>query len=145
MLYKHGLYFFYSGEYVYVEAIERRNKSSLYYQENGYTSIINFATVIMFHQEKNIGEQCLRFNIILWKNQGSFHAFNDISDHLTLLQLMDSIGIINNAVSIFGKWIFDSNLIKIYCYRYNHLTSYYHLPMEKKLHCLRQCSILSGT
>ena len=43
----------------------------------------------------------------------SVYALNGISDRVTLLQFMDSIGNINHAVSIFAKWIFDSNLKKV--------------------------------
>ena len=38
-----------------------------------------------------------------WKQKGTFDALNDISDNVTLFQLMDSIGNVNHAVSIFGK------------------------------------------
>ena len=44
--------------------------------------------------------------------RGIFYALNDISDHVTLLQLMDYIENVNNTVSIFGKCIFDSNYKK---------------------------------
>ena len=43
----------------------------------------------------------------------SVYAFNGIIDRVTLLQFMDSIENINHAVSIFAKWIFDSNLKKV--------------------------------
>ena len=39
-------------------------------------------------------------------------ALNDISDNVTLLQLMDSIGNVNHGVSIVGKLIFYSKLKK---------------------------------
>ena len=34
---------------------------------------------------------------------------NSISEYVTLVQLMDSVGNVNHAVSVVGKWIFDSN------------------------------------
>ena len=42
----------------------------------------------------------------------SSYAFYDTNDNFTLVQLIDSIGNVNHAVSIFGKWIFDSNFRK---------------------------------
>ena len=40
---------------------------------------------------------------------GSFKLLTDISEHVTLVQLMDYLDNVNHAVSIFGYWIFDSN------------------------------------
>ena len=40
---------------------------------------------------------------------GTFDIMNNISEHFTLLQLMDSLGNVNNAVSVVGMWIFDPN------------------------------------
>ena len=42
-------------------------------------------------------------------NQGSFDILHNISENFTLLKLMKSVGNINNAVSILGYWIIDSN------------------------------------
>ena len=36
----------------------------------------------------------------------------DISEHVTLVQLMDYLGNLNNAISVVGYWIFDSNYEK---------------------------------
>ena len=36
----------------------------------------------------------------------------DISKHVTLFQLMDSLGNLNHAISVFGNWIFESNYEK---------------------------------
>ena len=57
----------------------------------------------MLDKENNIGGYCLRYKIIQYKNQGSLGALNDISDCVTLLQLMDSIFSVNSSVSIVGK------------------------------------------
>ena len=37
---------------------------------------------------------------------------NDISEHATLIQLMDYIGNENHDISVVGYWIFDSNYEK---------------------------------
>ena len=34
---------------------------------------------------------------------------NNISEHVTLVKHMDSLGIVNHAVIVVGKFIFDSN------------------------------------
>ena len=42
----------------------------------------------------------------------SFNILNNISEHVTLVQFMDSIGNVNHAVSVVGSWIFDSKYKK---------------------------------
>ena len=41
-----------------------------------------------------------------------FDISTDISEHVTLVQLMDSIVNVNHAISVVGYWIFDSNYEK---------------------------------
>ena len=36
-------------------------------------------------------------------------GLEDISANVTLVQLIDSLGNVNNAISVVGNWIFDSN------------------------------------
>ena len=43
------------------------------------------------------------------KKKGTFDILNDISEKGTLVQLMESLGNVNNSISIVGYWIFDSN------------------------------------
>ena len=43
---------------------------------------------------------------------GSFDIETDINEHVTLVQLMDSLGNVNNSISVVGYWIFDSNYEK---------------------------------
>ena len=38
-----------------------------------------------------------------------------MSESVTLVQLMDSLGNANHAISIVGNWIFDSNYKKALC------------------------------
>ena len=40
---------------------------------------------------------------------GSYDILKDISEHVTLVQLMNSLGNVNHAISAVGYWIFDSN------------------------------------
>ena len=44
--------------------------------------------------------------------KGSHDILTDISEHVTLVQLMDSLGHINHAISIVGYLIFESNYEK---------------------------------
>ena len=43
---------------------------------------------------------------------GSFNILNDISEHVTLIHLMNSIDNVNRAISVVGYWVFDSNYEK---------------------------------
>ena len=40
---------------------------------------------------------------------GDYKILEDISANVTLVQLMDSLGNVNRAISVLGSWIFDSN------------------------------------
>ena len=40
---------------------------------------------------------------------GSFDILTDISEHVTLVQLMYSLGNVNHDIIVVGYWIFDSN------------------------------------
>ena len=41
--------------------------------------------------------------------KGSYDILTDISENVTLAQLMDSLENANHAISVVGYWIFDSN------------------------------------
>ena len=49
--------------------------------------------------------------IIHWKKnkKGEYDILKNISANFTLVQLMDSLGNVNRAISVVGSWIFDSN------------------------------------
>ena len=40
---------------------------------------------------------------------GEYKILEDISANVTLVQLIDSLGNVNHAISVVGSWIFDSN------------------------------------
>ena len=49
---------------------------------------------------------------MIWRGNDAFDILNDISEHFTLVQLMDSLVNVNNDISIVGHWISDSNYKK---------------------------------
>ena len=69
----------------------------------------------MKNRRKIKGEQNLQYNMTIWKKNDDFDILNDISEDVTLVQLMDSLGNANHAISIVGHWIFDSNYKKALC------------------------------
>ena len=50
--------------------------------------------------------------MIKYKKKGLYKVLEDISENINLLQLMDSLGNVNHAISVLGYWIFDSNYEK---------------------------------
>ena len=60
----------------------------------------------MTKRRKIKGEHNLRYNLTIWKKNDAFDILNDISENVTLVQLMDSLGNVNRAISIVGTWIF---------------------------------------
>ena len=65
----------------------------------------------MSYQVKKLGDQHLHY-IIKTLKKGRFDILHDISENIKLVQLMDTQGNVNNAVSIFIYWIFDPNYKK---------------------------------
>ena len=63
----------------------------------------------MTNREKIKGEQNLIYNMTIWKENDAFDILKDISENVTLVQLMESVGNVNHAISIVGHWIFDFN------------------------------------
>ena len=78
-------------------------------QSNFYSYRIRFFIINIFYQAINKGEKYLSYNIKIWKSKGALEILNTISEHVTLVQFMDTVGNVNNAVSISGNWILDSN------------------------------------
>ena len=56
----------------------------------------------------------------IWKKNYAFDILNDISENVTLVQLMGSLGNVNHAISIVGYWIFYSNYEKALFLQENH-------------------------
>ena len=58
------------------------------------------------------GEQNLRYNLTIWRENDTFDILNYISENVTLVQLMVSLRNLNRAISIVAHWIPDSNYKK---------------------------------
>ena len=48
-------------------------------------------------------------NLMKCNKMREYKTLVDISANFTLFQFMDSLGNVNHAISVVGKWIFDSN------------------------------------
>ena len=55
------------------------------------------------------GEQRLRYNLKVWHKKDYFDILKNISEYVTLVQLMDKLVNMNHSISIVGHWIFESN------------------------------------
>ena len=58
------------------------------------------------------GEPKVHYSLVKYNKKGSYDILKDISEHVTLVKLMDSLRNVNNAISVFGYWIFDYNYKK---------------------------------
>ena len=61
----------------------------------------------MKHRRKIKGEQNLQYNLTIQKKNDDFDILNDTSEDVTLVQIMDSLGNVNHAISVVGYWVFD--------------------------------------
>ena len=48
------------------------------------------------------GEQNLQYNMTIWKKNDDFDILNDISEYVTLVQLMDSLVNVNHDIRVVG-------------------------------------------
>ena len=73
---------------------------------------IDHANDILKNKKRNVGEARVHYNLIKYKKMREYKILEDISENVTLVQLMDSLGNVNHAISVVGNWIFDSNYEK---------------------------------
>ena len=66
----------------------------------------------MTNRGKIKGEYNLRYNLEVCQKKDDFDILKNRSEYVTLLQLTDSLGNVNRAISIVGYWIFDSDYEK---------------------------------
>ena len=69
----------------------------------------------MTNRRKIKYEQNLQYNLTIWKKNDAFDILHVMSEDVNFVQLMDSLGNVNHAISIVGYWIFDSNYEKAIC------------------------------
>ena len=73
---------------------------------------IDFANYILKNNKINEGEARVHYNLIKYKKKGLYKFLEEIINHVILVQLMYSSGNVNDAISVVGNWIFDSNYEK---------------------------------
>ena len=69
---------------------------------------IDFANEIMLNRKRNKDEARVHSKLMKYKKIGDYKILEDISANVTLVQLMDSIGNVNNAISDLSQ--FESNI-----------------------------------
>ena len=72
----------------------------------------DFANAILKNEKNMKGKPRVYYSLSKYKNMGSYDILKDISERVTLVQLMDSLGNINHAISVDVYWMFDSNYKK---------------------------------
>ena len=70
---------------------------------------IHFASEILRNNKRNKGETRVHYSLKKYRKKGEYDILKNISANVTLVQLMDSLGNVNHAISVVGSWIFDSN------------------------------------
>ena len=73
---------------------------------------IDFSNAILKNKIKLKVKPRVYYSLRKYKKKGSYDILTDISEHVTLVQLMDSLGNVNHAISVVGYCIFDSNYEK---------------------------------
>ena len=65
---------------------------------------IDFANDIMLNNKINKGEARVHYKLLKYKKMVDYKILKDISANVTLVQLMDSLGNVNHAISVVGSW-----------------------------------------
>ena len=73
---------------------------------------INFDNDILKNKKINVGEARVNYTLIKYKKMREYKILENISENVTLVQLMDSLGNVNHAISFVRNWVFDSNYEK---------------------------------
>ena len=73
---------------------------------------IYFANDILKNKKINVGEARMQYTLIKYKKMREYKILEDISENVTLVQLMDSMVNVNHSISVVVNWIFDSNYEK---------------------------------
>ena len=77
--------------------------------KNELVNRIDFANDILKNKKRNEGETKVHYILIKYKKKSLYKILEDISKHVTMIQLMYSLGNMNHAISVVGYWIFESN------------------------------------
>ena len=70
---------------------------------------IHFASDNTKNNKINKGETRVHYSLEKYRTKGEYEILKNISANVTLVQLMDSLGNVNHAISVVGSWIYDSN------------------------------------
>ena len=73
---------------------------------------IDAANAILKNEKKLKGKPRVYYILRKYKKMGSYDILKDMSENVTLAQLMDYLGNANHSTSVVGYRIFDSNYEK---------------------------------
>ena len=73
---------------------------------------IYFENTILKKEKRIKGEPKVHYSLMKYNQTGSYYLLKDISENVTLVQLMNSLVNVNHYISVVGYWIFDSNYKK---------------------------------
>ena len=100
----------------------------------------------MRNNKRNKGEARVHYKLIKYKKKGDYKILEDISANVTLVQLMDSLGNVNHAISVVGNWIFDLNYERALVLNRASLTWFLpHMLVKTKMLYLKKFFLLSDT
>ena len=69
---------------------------------------IDFGNAILKNEKIMKGEPRVYYSLSKYEKMGSYDILTDMSEHVTLEQLIYYLVNVNRAISVFGSWIFDS-------------------------------------
>ena len=62
---------------------------------------INFTNSIILYKARKFGNKHMNYNRGMWNKTGDYDILNNISEYVTLVQLMGSLDNLNHTVNVF--------------------------------------------
>ena len=101
--------------FVSIEQIKAYNDISLRIEESLESEVVNridFSNTFLENEHIIKGEPKVHYSLVKYKKKGSYDILKNISENVTLVHLIGSLGNFSFAISVVGYWIFDSNYKK---------------------------------
>ena len=70
--------------------------------KNEVVNLIDSENDILKKGKQMKGEPKVHYILMKYKKKGSYDILKDMSEHVTLAQLMDSLGNVNHSISVVG-------------------------------------------
>ena len=93
-------------------AVSSRIQTSLEVVPSEYPTRMDYAKDVMNSHKstRSHGEPRLKYRVEEYTVWDNYDLFQNVSNHVTLVQMQDTSGSLSHCISVAGKWLFDANV-----------------------------------